>query len=89
MAGFLGWVTGVVADLLNSVVGVRSSADGGVGSHRQVMEFTSVLMRFLLVCGGLGVFPLHLADKYWPCYFTDVYVWTFGGAVLISTSSIN
>ncbi len=27
-----------------------------------------MLMRFLLVCGGLGVFPLYLADKYWPCY---------------------
>jgi hypothetical protein len=68
MAGFLVWVTGVVADLLNWVVGIWSSAGGGVGSHPQVMEFASVLMRFLLVCGGSGVFPLHLADKYWPCY---------------------
>jgi hypothetical protein len=63
MAGFLGWVTGVVADLLNWVVGVWSSAGGGVGLHPQVMEFASVLMRFLLVCGSSGVFPLHLADK--------------------------
>ncbi len=31
MVGFLGWVTGVVADLLGWVVGVRSSAGGGVG----------------------------------------------------------
>jgi hypothetical protein len=53
MAGFLGWVTGVVADLLNWVVGVWSSAGGGVGLHPQVMEFASVLMRFLLVCGGV------------------------------------
>ncbi len=62
MVGFLGWVTGVAADLLDWAVDVRSSAGGGVGSHPQVMEFASVLMRFLLVCGGLGVFPLHLAD---------------------------
>jgi hypothetical protein len=68
MAGFLGWVTGVVADLLDWVVGVRSSTGGGAGSRPQVMEFASVLMRFLSVCGGSGVFPLYLADKYWPCY---------------------
>jgi hypothetical protein len=68
MAGFLGWVTGVVADLLDWVVGVRSSAGDGAGPRLQVMEFASVLMRFLLVCCGLGVFPLYLADKYWPCY---------------------
>jgi hypothetical protein len=57
MAGFLGWVTGVVADLLNWIVGVPSSAGDGGGSHLQVMEFASVLMRSLLVCGGSGVFP--------------------------------
>ncbi len=68
MAGFLGWVTGVVADLLDWVVGVRSSAGDGAGSRPQVMEFASVIMRFLLVCDGSGVFPLYLADKYWPCY---------------------
>ncbi len=68
MAGFLSWVTGVVADLLNWVVGIRSSAGDGAGPRPQVMEFASVLMRFLLVYGGLGVFPLYLADKYWPCY---------------------
>jgi hypothetical protein len=67
MAGFLGWVTGVVADLLDWVVGVRSSAGDGSGPHPQVMEFASVLMRFLLLCGGSWVFPLYLADKYWPC----------------------
>jgi hypothetical protein len=66
MAGFFGWVTGVVADLFHWVVGVPSYAGDGVGLHPQVMEFASV--RFLLVCGGSGVFPLHLADKYWPCY---------------------
>jgi hypothetical protein len=58
----------VVANLLNWVFGVWSSTGDGAGSHLQVMEFASVLMRFLLVCGGSGVFPLHLADKYWPCY---------------------
>jgi hypothetical protein len=68
MAGFLGWVTGVVADLLDWVIGVRSFAGDGAGSHLQVMEFVSVLMRFLLVCGGSGGFPLYLADKYCPCY---------------------
>ncbi len=68
MEGFLCWVTGVVADLLNWVVGIQSSAGDGAGLHPQVMDFASVLMRFLLVCGGSGVFPLHSADKYWPCY---------------------
>jgi hypothetical protein len=68
MEGFLGWVTGVVADLLDWVVGAWFSAGDGAGLHRQVMDFASVLMRFLLVCGGSGAFPLHLADKYWPCY---------------------
>jgi hypothetical protein len=33
-----------------------------------VVHNASVLMRFLLVCGGSGVFPLHLADRYWPSY---------------------
>jgi hypothetical protein len=68
MEGFLGGAMRVVADLLNWVVGVWSSTGDGAALHLQVMEFASVLMRFLLVCGGLGVFPLHLADKYWPCY---------------------
>jgi hypothetical protein len=68
MVGSLGWVTGVVADLFNWVVGVWSSVGDGAGSHLQVMEFASVLMRLLLVCSGSGVFPLHFADKYWPCY---------------------
>jgi hypothetical protein len=66
MEGFLGWVTGVMADLLDWVVGIWSSA--GAGLHPQVMDFASALMNFLLVCGSSGVFPLHLADKYWPCY---------------------
>jgi hypothetical protein len=62
MAGFLSWVTGVVTDLLDWVVGVRSSAGDWAGPHPQVMEFASVLMRFLSVCGDSGVFPLYLAD---------------------------
>ncbi len=57
-----------MADQLGWFVGVWSSADDGVGLHLQVMDVVLVLMRFLLVCGGSGVFPLHLADKYWPCY---------------------
>ena len=81
MAGFLGWVTGVVADLLNWVVGVRSSAGDGAGSRPQVMEFASVLMRFLLVCGGLRGFPLYLADKYWPCYQSPAGVQYDAGSV--------
>jgi hypothetical protein len=68
MEGFLGWVRGVVADLLDWFVDVWSSTVDGGGSHPQVMHFASVLMRFLLVCGGSGVFPLHLADRYWPYY---------------------
>jgi hypothetical protein len=68
MEGFLGWVPGVVADLFDWFLGVWYSADDGGGLHLQVMDFASVLMRFLLVCGGSGVFPLHLADDYWPCY---------------------
>ncbi len=58
----------MLADLLDWVVGVSSSAGDGAGPRLEVMEFASVLMRFLLICGGLGVFPLYLADKYWPCY---------------------
>ncbi len=64
MEGFLGWVIRVVADLLDWFVGVGSSVVDGGGLHPQVMEFVSVLMRFLLVCGGPGVFPLHLANGY-------------------------
>jgi hypothetical protein len=64
MEVFLGWVTGMVADLPDWVIGVWSSAGDGASLHPQVMEFASVLMRFLLVCGGSGVCPLHLADKY-------------------------
>jgi hypothetical protein len=79
MAGFLGWVMGVVADLLDWVVGVQSSAGDGAGLHPQVMEFASVLMRFLLVCGGSGVFLLHLADKYWPCYWSPAGVQYYAG----------
>jgi hypothetical protein len=68
MEGFLGWVMGGVAALLDWFVGIWSSTDDGGCLHPQVMDFASVLMRFLLVCGRSGVFPLHLADKYWPCY---------------------
>jgi hypothetical protein len=43
MAGFLGWVTGVVADLLDWVVGVRSSTGDGAGSCPQVMSLLQCL----------------------------------------------
>ncbi len=56
MEGFLGWVTGVVANLLDWFVGVWSSAVDWGGLHPQVMDFASVLMRFLLVCGGSRAF---------------------------------
>jgi hypothetical protein len=72
MEGFLGCVMNVVADLLNWFIGVRSSALDEGCSHPQVMDFASVLMQFLLVCGGSGVFPLHLAEKYWPFYCSPV-----------------
>ncbi len=68
MEGFLGWVTGMVANLLDWFVGVWSSIVDEGGLHLQVMDFASVLMHFLLVCGGSGVLPLHLADRYWPSY---------------------
>jgi hypothetical protein len=32
------------------------------------MGFASVLMQFLLICGSSGVFPLHLAERYWPSH---------------------
>ena len=50
------------------VVGVWSLAVDGSGSPPQVMGFASVLMRLLLICGGSGVFPLSMAEKYWPLY---------------------
>ncbi len=68
MEGFLGWVTEMVANLLDWFVGVWSSAVDEGGSHPQVMDFVSVLMQYLLVCGVSRVFPLHLADRYWPSY---------------------
>jgi hypothetical protein len=68
MEGFLGWVMGVVGDLLEWVVGVWSSVVDGTGSPPQVMGFASVLMQFLLICGGSGVFPLSMAKNYWPLY---------------------
>jgi hypothetical protein len=68
MEGFLGWVTGMVVDLLDWFVGIWSSTVDEGALHPQVMDFTSKLMRFLLVCGGSGVFLFHLADRFWPSY---------------------
>jgi hypothetical protein len=68
MEGFPGWVTRMVTNLLDWFVSIWSSAVDNGGSHLQMIDFMSVLMQFLLVCGGSGVFPLHLADKYWPSY---------------------
>ncbi len=75
MEGFLGWVMGVVGDLFNWVVGVRSLAVDGSGLPPQVMDFASVLMQFLLICGGSGVFPLSMAERYWPLYCSPAGVW--------------
>jgi hypothetical protein len=80
MEGFLGWVMGMVANLLEWIVGVWSYAVAGV-FLLQVMDFASVLMRFLLVCGGSGFFPLHLADRYWPSYHSPTGVQDNSGLV--------
>jgi hypothetical protein len=58
----------VVGEFFNWVVGVWSPAVDGSSLPPQVMDFASVLMHFLLICGGLGVFPLSMAKKYWPLY---------------------
>jgi hypothetical protein len=68
MEGFLGWVTRVVADFLDWVVGVWSLVVDEGGLHLQVMDFPSILMQFLLVSGGSGVFPFHLAENYCHSY---------------------
>ncbi len=68
MESFLGWVMEMVPKLLDWFVDVWSSVVDEGGLHPQVMDFASVLMQFLLVCGRSGIFPLHLADKYWPSY---------------------
>jgi hypothetical protein len=68
MEGFLGWETGVVGNLFDWVVGVWSLVPNGGGSPHQVMDFASVFMWFLLICGGLGVFLLHMAERYWLSY---------------------
>ena len=58
MEGFLGLVSGVVGGLFDWVVGVWSTVVDGGGSPLQMMDFASVLMQFLLICGGSGVLPL-------------------------------
>ena len=57
MECFLGWVTGVVGDLFDWVVGIGSSAVNGSGSSLQVMGLASVLMQFFLDLRQLGGFP--------------------------------
>jgi hypothetical protein len=75
MECFLGWVTGVVGDLFDWVVGIGSSAVNGSGSSLQVMGLASVLMHFFLICGSLGVFPLGMAKKYWPSRCSPTGLW--------------
>ena len=55
-------------NVLDWVVGVWSLVADGANSPPQVMDFVSVLMRSLLICGGLGVFSLRVAERYWPLY---------------------
>ncbi len=62
----------MVAKLLDWFVGIWASAVDEGGLHPQVMGSTLVLLQFLLVCSGSGVFPLYLADKYWPSYCSPI-----------------
>jgi hypothetical protein len=66
MDGFLGWVTGVVSNLLLWTVGIWASVDGGVagGSSPKVMNFACVMMSFLLICGGRDMVPQCLVGNY-------------------------
>jgi hypothetical protein len=68
-----------VIDLLVWVVGVWSLAVDGSGLPPQVMDFTLVLMQFLLICSSSGVFPLSMAEKYWPSYCSPAGVQYDGG----------
>ncbi len=52
----MGWVTGVVGDLFDWVVGVRSSAVDGSVSPPQVMDFASVPMQFFWFAAAHGSF---------------------------------
>ena len=53
----------------------------GSGSSLRVMDFALFLMRFLLICGSLGVLPLSMAEKYWPSYCSPAGVWYDEGLV--------
>jgi hypothetical protein len=75
MDAFLGWVTGVMSDLLFWVVGVRGAdvLEGGGQTRPQVMGFGLVLLRFLMICGGRDMFPHYLDEKY---FSSDFYPWS-------------
>ena len=84
MDAFLGWVTGVISDLLFWVVGVRGAdvLEGGGQTLPQVMGFGLVLLRFLMICGGRDMFPHHFNEKY---FSSDFYPWSvdsIGGVTL-------
>jgi hypothetical protein len=63
MEGFLGWVMGMVANLPDWFVGAWSLVADEAGSPLKVIRFVLVLKQFILICGGSGVVPLHLAEK--------------------------
>jgi hypothetical protein len=71
----LGWVTGVVSDLLHWVVGIRGAdvMEGDGQSRPQVMDFGLVLLRFLMICGGQGMFPHYMDERY---FALDFYPWS-------------
>ncbi len=75
MDSFLGWVTGVVSDLLFWVVGVRGAdaLEGGGETCPQVMDFGLVLLRFLMICGGQDMFPHYMDERY---FLSEFYPWS-------------
>jgi hypothetical protein len=75
MEGILGWVTVVVGVLLDWVVGIWSSSVDGGGLPPQVMDFASVLIRFLLICGSSRDLPLHMVKINWLLYCSPAGVW--------------
>jgi hypothetical protein len=85
MDAFLGWVTGVVSDLLFWVVGVRGAdalEGGGQTRPQVVMDFGLVLLRFLMICGWRGMFPHYMDESYFLSYFYPWSVDSIGGVTL-------
>ena len=85
MDAFLGWVTGIVSDLLFWVVGVHGAdaLEGGGQTRPQVMDFWLVLLRFLMICGGRDMFPHYVDEKeYFSSDFNPWSVDSIGGVTL-------